>query len=215
MARPIKKGLDYFPFDVDFFTDPKIRVLKSRYGADGITLYMYLLCEIYKNGYYLKTNEDYFFILVDDLRMNVNKVRQVLNFLLERSLFDKTLFQSDKVLTSTGIQERFQCAVKERAKKTPIDIKDYWLLSEEKTESFLKVNTKTNNSEKNESNSKKNESNSKNNGTKERKSNQSNISQRNYNSGNNYNQRNRFNNFQQRDYSKEQIDELERRLLGV
>ena len=25
MARPIKKGLDYFPFDVDFFSDRKIK----------------------------------------------------------------------------------------------------------------------------------------------------------------------------------------------
>lgn len=36
MSRPQKKGLDYFPFDVDFFDDKKIKVLKGRYGADGV-----------------------------------------------------------------------------------------------------------------------------------------------------------------------------------
>ena len=53
MARPRKEGMDYFSFDVDFFTgSKKIKILKARYGADGIVIYLYLLCEIYKNGYY-------------------------------------------------------------------------------------------------------------------------------------------------------------------
>ena len=29
MARPIKKGLSYFPFDVDIFKDVKIRILMA------------------------------------------------------------------------------------------------------------------------------------------------------------------------------------------
>ena len=45
MARPIKKGLEYFPFDVGFFSDKKVKILKSRYGADGIVIYQYLLCD--------------------------------------------------------------------------------------------------------------------------------------------------------------------------
>ena len=54
MARPQKEGLEYFSLDVDFFSDRKIKILKGRFGADGITYYLYLLCEIYKgHGYYL------------------------------------------------------------------------------------------------------------------------------------------------------------------
>ena len=37
LARPRKDGLDYFPLDVDLFEDDKIKILKARYGADGIT----------------------------------------------------------------------------------------------------------------------------------------------------------------------------------
>ena len=48
-------------------------------------------------GYYLKIDEDFEYIVSDDLNMESNKVKQVLNFLLERSLFDNTLFQSDKI----------------------------------------------------------------------------------------------------------------------
>lgn len=39
MPRPRKNGLDYFPLDVDFLDDPKIKILKARYGRDGIVFY--------------------------------------------------------------------------------------------------------------------------------------------------------------------------------
>lgn len=159
MARPIKKGLDYFPFDVGFFSDKKIKILKSRYGADGIVIYQYLLCEIYKeNGYYLIVDDDFEYIISDDLNMESNKVKQVLNFLLERSLFDNKLFQSDKVLTSAGIQKRYQEAVKVRASKKPIVIEKYWLLNEEETAAYVKVTHFEGKSEKNDNKSEKNNS---------------------------------------------------------
>ncbi len=175
MGRLRKEGNEFFSFDVDFFSDRKIKILKARYGADGITLYIYLLCEIYKNGFYLKLDEDFEFIVSDDLNMNSVKVKQVLNFLLERSLFDNTLFQSDKVLTSAGIQRRYQLMVKSRAVKNPITIERYWLLSKEETETFIKVNSFLNNSENYEDNSKKNNFNSEKNDIKEKKGKEKNI----------------------------------------
>lgn len=150
MARPRKEGNAYFSFDVDFFSDKKIKILKAWYGADGITLYIYILCEVYKNGYYLEIDEDFEFIISDDLNMDCMKVKQVLNFLLERSLFDNKLFQSDKVLTSAGIQRRYQLMIKSRAVKNPVKIERYWLLSEEETETFIKVRRNPSNSEKND-----------------------------------------------------------------
>lgn len=171
MGRLKKEGMDYFSLDVDFFSDRKTKILKSRYGADGITLYLYLLCEVYKNGYYLKVDEDFKFIVSDDLNMNSDKVEQVLTFLLERSMFDKQLFQSDAVLTSAGIQRRFQLMVKTRALKNPVTIERYWLLKEEETATFIKVNTFLNNSGKNEDNSRKNTDSSEKNDTKESKEN--------------------------------------------
>lgn len=169
MARTQKKGIDYFSCDVDFFSDKKIKILKSRYGPDGIVLYLYLLCEIYRNGYYLILDDDWEFIISDDLSMDSNKVKQVLNFLLERSLFDNTLFQSDKVLTSTRIQKNYQEAVKSRAVKTNIIVDNYWILKEEETATYIKVTHFQDNSEKNEDSSKKNKDNSEKNDTKESK----------------------------------------------
>lgn len=169
MARQKKQGIDYFSLDCDFFSDKKIKILKARYGADGITIYLYLLCEIYRNGYYIIVDDDFYYIMSDDLNMNCDKVKQVLTFLLERSMFDKQLFQSDAVLTSAGIQRRFQLAVKTRAKKNPIEVERFWLLKKEETEPFIKVPLFNDNSEKKENNSKKNNDNSQEKSLKESK----------------------------------------------
>ncbi len=137
MPRPQKEGIDYFPLDVNFFTDKKESLkgsLWSRWSHD----LLYLLCEIYRAGYYIKFDDDMLFVTSDDLNMSPDKVKQVLKFLLERSLLDGTLFQSDTILTSAGIQKRFQLAVKERAKKKPIEIKDFWLLMNRRQNPLLK-----------------------------------------------------------------------------
>jgi len=160
MPRPQKNGLDYFPLDVDFLTEPKVKILKARYGSGGIAAYVYLLCAIYREGYYIRCDDDFLYTMSDDLKLGFDMVKQVLTFLLERSLFNNILFQSDAVLTSAGIQKRFQLAVAERAKKTPIEVKGFWLLEEAETKSFIKVNPILNSSPKKEDNSRNNSHNS-------------------------------------------------------
>ena len=160
MARLRKDGLNYFPLDVDFFDDEKIKILEARYGADGITLYLYLLCRIYRQGYYIQVNEDFEYLVSAGLKMGADKVKQVLTFLLSRSLFDNTLFQSDAVLTSAGIQKRWQIAKKEAARKTPIEVGRFWLLKREETEPCIKCSLFDDCSGKNDNNSGKKEDNS-------------------------------------------------------
>lgn len=157
MARPKRKGLSYFPLDTDIFSDRKIRILMARYGLDGFTLYVYILCQIYRDGYYTIWDDDCVCIASSDLNMSIEKIGQISNFLLERSLFDHTLFQSDKVLTSNGIQRRYQQAVKTKAVKTPVSVDArFWILSKEETEAFIKVRLNSDYSEKNTNYSEKN-----------------------------------------------------------
>lgn len=176
MARPVKKGLDYFPLDADIFSDKKMKILYSYFGADGFTLYTYLLCEIYKEGFYMSVNEDFYYIVSSDLNMSVEKIGLIMNFLLERSLFDNTLFESDKVLTSVGVQRRYQLAVSARAAKRPITVNaKFWLLSDEETQSFIHLCPNENKSEKNDSYSENNSNKSKNNDIKKSKEKKSKI----------------------------------------
>lgn len=139
MSRTQSQGIEYFPFAVDFFADNKVKILKARYGADGIMIYMYILCCIYREGYYTKVNDDFIFIISDDLHISSETVQQVMTFLLKRSMFNEQLFKSDAILTSDGIQERWQIAVAKRAQKTPIKVSDYWLLEEADTKPYIKV----------------------------------------------------------------------------
>ena len=54
MARPLKKGLGYFPLDTDLYSDRKIQRLLRKYGCKGICIYLAILCEIYREkGYYI------------------------------------------------------------------------------------------------------------------------------------------------------------------
>ena len=50
MARPTKQGLGYFPFDVNFFKDIKLRKLIKYQGCKATPIYTLLLCNIYENG---------------------------------------------------------------------------------------------------------------------------------------------------------------------
>ena len=56
MARPLKKGLGYFPLDTDLYSDRKIQRLLRKYGCKGICIYLAILCEIYREkGYYISS----------------------------------------------------------------------------------------------------------------------------------------------------------------
>lgn len=159
MARPVKKGLDYFPTDVDIFSDTKLKIVRAHFGSDGAVLYFYLLCAIYKNGFYIVCDDDFKYVISADLGMTGEKIGQMLSFFLKRSLFDDTLFKADKILTSKGIQRRYQEAIKQRALKNPVQVDaKFWLLEKEETQSFIKVRPDENYSENNRSFSKNNDS---------------------------------------------------------
>ena len=168
MARPKKQGLDYFPFDVNFFSDKKIKIVKARYGNDGVIIYLYLLCEIYKNGYYIVWDDDYKFIVADELNISDGLIEQVLKFLIERSLLQSILLNSDTIITSPSVQHRFQEIVKTRKAPTSV-LKELWLLSKEETQGCIKVTQKQGFSEINPGFSEKNPSKSEINAIKESK----------------------------------------------
>lgn len=169
MARPQKKGLDYFPLDTDFFRDKDIRILRSRYGNDGVMLYLYLLCEIYgKEEYYLVADEDFISIAADDVNMSCEKITQIISFLLKRSLFDDTLFKSDNVLTAKSVQKRYQEICKNRRRDSEVSAR-LWLLEKEETISCIKVRQNSDFSCKNSDKSRNNDEIYRNNDTKESK----------------------------------------------
>lgn len=201
MARPKQDGLLYFSFDTDFFyADKRIKRLHSRYGNDGIIFYIYLLTEIYRKGYYIRWDAESMDDAMDDLHLTEGFIEQVMTFLVSRSLLVKrTLTNPDTIITiqkegdnrpqceladggngqeraevisSPGIQKRYQEAVKGRKRQFEVNA-EIWLLDEEETASCIKVANNKSFSEKNPYKSEKNKSKSKKNTAKESKVNKS------------------------------------------
>jgi hypothetical protein len=153
LARPEIQGLKYFPFDVGFFRDKKIRLLRGEHNSDGVEIYQRLLCKCYEdNGYYLvwDKEEDYD-LLAEETGYTTDKVRLIVASCLRRSLFEDKLFEVGNVLTSRSIQRRYFLAIKETKSKAAAHgryttiAKNLCLLTEEdiseinKTTVWLKV----------------------------------------------------------------------------
>lgn len=126
MARIAKSGLEYFPFDIDFFQDIRIRKLIKRQGGKAVTVYALLLCLIYKNGYYMQWDDELPFIGSEMSGFDEAYVSEVITTCLALGLFDKELFDNEHVLTSKGIQVRY-CNI-QRLNKRMSRIDEYSLL---------------------------------------------------------------------------------------
>ena len=116
MARPKKQGLDYFTCDVNMYQDIKIRKLIRYKGVQAVSVYQILLCQIYAVGYYLKWDDDLPFIISEVSDLQEDYINDVISYALSIGLFDQTVYDENKVLTSHGIQERFFdfCSVAKR-----------------------------------------------------------------------------------------------------
>lgn len=111
MARPIKKGIDYFSFDTDFFTDLKIRKIKGACGPTSTSILICLLCNIYRNeGYYILWDEDLAFVISETIGVTEGAVNEVINKALQVNFFSKEKNEQYHILTSSGIQSRYLVA---------------------------------------------------------------------------------------------------------
>ena len=122
MGRKIKIGLDYFPMDVDFFDDIKVRKLIKHKGSVSVLVYSYLLSLIYKEGYFLKWDEDIPFIIYEKIGQDESYIKDVINYLIDIEMFSKYMFEKENILTSKGIQKRYKKICDTLKRRDSIDI---------------------------------------------------------------------------------------------
>lgn len=118
MARPKKTGLDYFPFDVDFFEDEKIVAISGEFGMKGELAVIKLLCAIYRNGYFIEWSEMLQMKMLHSLKgVSLELLKTIVLRLVRWGFFEKTIFDSTSILTSVGIQKRYFDAISRRNKE--------------------------------------------------------------------------------------------------
>lgn len=140
MGRPISNGARYFPLDVDFASDPKVKTLRARHGAEGVMCYIYLLCAVFREGYAIKYDDDLICALSLDVGVSEEKVKELVAFFADRGLVDADVLSKYNVLTSHGIQKRFQEIVRSRARTRKVTVvENLWILCGEETEDFVIV----------------------------------------------------------------------------
>lgn len=119
MATKHKQGLDYFPFNVDFLSDCRIRRLIKNYGPQTVSVLVKLLSVIHKyEGYYMPYNDDTVFSVGECLYMEENQVREIIQKSIEAEMFDAEKFEQYQILTSKSIQDNYFFATERRKHKT-------------------------------------------------------------------------------------------------
>ena len=128
MARPIKQGLSYFPFDVSFFSDRKVRKIIRGCGPGSPTILICLLCNIYEDqGYYILWDEELPFDIADTVGVSEGAVKELIKKAVDVDFFDKEMFEKEHILTSRGIQSIF---IESTRKRKDVTIKkEYWIIS--------------------------------------------------------------------------------------
>lgn len=142
MARPIKKGLDYFPFDIDW-KKGALEYLYCMYGILGVAVIkLSLEPRIYGGeGYYVEYNERSSVIFSKEFEDQLSVIDkrdkkrheiydEIVRTAIEYGIFDKEMYKKYGILTSADIQETYVRA-KEKSQRVEMESR-YLLLSDVK-----------------------------------------------------------------------------------
>lgn len=132
MARPTKQGLDYFPLDVGFLQNVKVRRIMRACGIQSIPVLISLLANTYREeGYFLRWDNDMPFLIADELGVSEGAVTAVVEKATQVDFFNANMYEKYGVLTSDGIQKRFfeatarRTSVRYDARFLLINVSDY------------------------------------------------------------------------------------------
>mgnify|MGYP003291742112 CR=1 FL=1 len=119
----MKTGLKFYTIDTDRYQDRRIKRLKKDFGCQGIAVYDYILCEIYRvRGCVLEWDENTAFDVAEYFGLKESLVAEIVRYCGSVGLFDKELLAGG-IVTSATILRRY-LEMSKRAKRTNIEIPD-------------------------------------------------------------------------------------------
>ena len=102
-----KTGFDFYRVDTDRYQDIRIKKLKKTHGCNGIAVYDYVLCEIYRvKGCFIEWDEATTFDVAEYFGLKENAVSEIMRYCGSVGLFNKELL-SRGIVTSVSIQKRY------------------------------------------------------------------------------------------------------------
>ena len=115
----IYDGINYFPVGVNFMEENAMEVIEAKYGIKGPAIVLKLLCKIYKEGYFIRWDEEQCLIFANKAgrEVQVAEVQGIIEILFIKGIMDKNSYLENGILTSESIQKVWLEATKRRKRE--------------------------------------------------------------------------------------------------
>lgn len=142
MCRIKKRGLDYFPIDIDFMQNRLVRRIMKREGEGSLaTLFGALSCIYGGEGYYVRADELFYEDISTSLyNQTASDVKRILALAAEYGIFHPGLFSEFGILTSSEIQKQYLFSTKRRKSSA---IEERYNLIDDAPDSFTEQGTES------------------------------------------------------------------------
>ena len=115
----IYDGINYFPVGVNFMEENAMEVIEAKYGIKSPAIVLKLLCKIYKEGYFIRWDEEQCLIFANKAGREVQaaEVQGIIEILFIKGIMDKNSYLENGILTSESIQKVWMEATKRRKRE--------------------------------------------------------------------------------------------------
>ena len=112
-------GINYFPVGVNFMEENAMEMIEAKYGIKGSAIVLKLMCKIYKEGYYIRWDEEQCLIFANKAGREVQaeEVQGIIEILFTKGILDRNSYQENGILTSESIQKVWMEATKRRKRE--------------------------------------------------------------------------------------------------
>ncbi|EXY76832.1 DUF4373 domain-containing protein [Bacteroides fragilis] len=112
-------GINYFPVGVNFMEENAMEVIEAKYGIKGSAIVLKLMCKIYKEGYYIRWDEEQCLIFANKAGREVQaeEGQGIIEILFTKGILDRNSYQENGILTSESIQKVWMEATKRRKRE--------------------------------------------------------------------------------------------------
>ena len=112
-------GINYFPIGVNFMEENAMEVIEAKYGIKGPAIVLKLLCKIYKEGYFIRWDEEQCLIFANKAGREVQaaEVQGIIEILFIKGIMNRNSYLENGILTSESIQKVWLEATKRRKRE--------------------------------------------------------------------------------------------------